>query len=59
MIKKEYITPEIEKVDFEFVESLLDGSSTQNKGEGEAGDDDDLGAKGWGSDFFNSDEEEF
>ena len=55
MIKKEYITPEIEEVNFEFVESLLDGSSTQNKGEGEAGDDDDLGAKGWSGDFFNSD----
>lgn len=56
MIKKEYITPEIEEIDLELIETLLDGSTSQDKGSGEIGNDDDIGAKAWGGSLFNDDD---
>lgn len=57
MMKKKYITPEFEEITFDIVNQLLAGSGGEGKEEETPVEDpDDIGAKGWGGDFFNADE---
>lgn len=60
MMKKKYITPEFEEIRLDLENLLVNDSGSEGKGEGGGGtpvdDPDDIGAKGWGGDFFNADE---
>lgn len=56
MTKKFYIAPEIEKLECN-ISNLLIGTGQQPPDEDPIGGED-IGAKGWGGDFFNADEDE-
>jgi len=57
MAKKEYIIPEIENLELDHIHLLAGTDKEEGKGEGEL-EGDDVGAKAWGGDLFNLDEEE-
>jgi hypothetical protein len=56
MTKKFYISPEIEKLECN-ISNLLIGTGQQPPDDDIIGGED-IGAKGWGGDFFNADEDE-